>query len=232
MPASVSKRRVEEPAVTAGDYVVRYGIRGVLIPLIILLGWAGLGVVGLKGGKPWGLGTDLVFWIGLALLCLFTAAQVRKALAREAAFAVHRGGVYFGRGRGAQDVPWDEICAVEFFKEFTTTSQARTASRCVGVRGRGSAQPKRPGNGVAAQPLPERSLRFFAGAGRPDLIPGADGTIRLAYRKMGGWRVDRAALAGVVARYAPAVQVVDGMDWPPPMTNAEIVKGRRAERQA
>jgi hypothetical protein len=35
---------------------------------------------------------------------------------------------------------------------------------------------------------------------------------RSAYRRMSGWRVDRARLAGAVQRYAPGLPVIDGSD--------------------
>jgi hypothetical protein len=86
------------------------------------------------------------------------------------------------------------------------------------------------GNGPAAQPLPERAAEAVLRAGRPDLIPGYDGTIRYAYRRMTGWRVNRARLAGAVRRYAPRVPVIDGPGYPPALRWGDALAGRRRTR--
>ena len=86
------------------------------------------------------------------------------------------------------------------------------------------------GQRKAAQPWPERSIQYMIDAGRPDLIPGADGSIRYAYRQMTGWRVDRALVVAAVARYAPGLPVVNGPDYPPAVTRAEAFAARRNRR--
>lgn len=47
--------------------------------------------------------------------------------------------------------------------------------RCIGVRSLGTRQTHRPGNGSAASPLGQRAEQYCIDAGRPDVIPGADG---------------------------------------------------------
>jgi hypothetical protein len=90
----------------------------------------------------------------------------------------------------------------------------------------------RPGSGRAAQPLPERAAEAILRAGRPDLIPGYDGTIRYAYRRMSGWRVSRARLAQAVQRYAPQVPVIKGPGYPPALTWSDAFRLRRHGTQA
>ena len=93
-------------------------------------------------------------------------------------------------------------------------------------------QVPRPGNGPAAQPLPGRGAEAIVRAGRPDLIPGYDGTIRYAYRRMSGWRVSRVPLARAVHRYAPQVPVIDGPAYPPALTWSDGRALRRHSRGA
>jgi len=80
--------------------------------------------------------------------------------------------------------------------------------------------------------MPEEARQYYLQAGRPDLIPGADGTIRFAYRRMSGWRVNPAQLAAAVSRFAPDVPVISGMNYPPPMSTAEALAVRRTGRKA
>ncbi|HEY3905309.1 MAG TPA: hypothetical protein VGM14_15480 [Streptosporangiaceae bacterium] len=143
---------------------------------------------------------------------------------------MHEGGVYFGSEAVKENVPWSQICAVEFFTDTVTTSRSQTGYRCIGVRSLGTQQRARPGNGRAAQPVPQRSAQYLIDAGRPDLIPGADGTIRYAYRQMTGWRADQAQLAAAVARYAPGLPLVKGPDCPGTINRAEVFAARRARR--
>ena len=137
---------------------------------------------------------------------------------RGVVFAVHAGGVYFGSGRPQETVPWDVIRAVELFRE-TESHLGASASvyRCIGVRATGTRQVRRPGSGPAAAPQTPATVRYYVDAGRPDLVDGADGTVRYAYRRMSGWRVSRADLAAAIWRFAPDVAVIDGLDYPPPV---------------
>jgi hypothetical protein len=52
-------------------------------------------------------------------------------------------------------------------------------------------------------------------AGGPSLIPGSDGTIRYANRRMTGWRVNRPRLAQAVQRYAAGAPLIDRPRYPP-----------------
>jgi hypothetical protein len=149
---------------------------------------------------------------------------------REIVFAVHAGGVYFGSGQ-PETVPWDLIRAVELFRE-TETHLGASASvyQCIGVRATGTRQDRRPGSGPAAAPQTPAAVRYYLDAGRPDLVDGADGTIRYAYRRMTGWRVSRADLAAAVWRFAPDVAVTDGPDYPPPVRLADTTAARRQRK--
>ncbi|MTE16333.1 hypothetical protein [Nocardia aurantiaca] len=155
----------------------------------------------------------------------------RHGLRGEIMFAVHSAGIYFGAAAAspAQTVPWSRICAVELFTETTSSPRSQSTYRCIGVRARGTTQPSH--GGPAARPIPESSARILRGAGRPDLIPGADGTIRWAYRRMSGWRVSRARLSAAVARHAPQVPVIDGPSWPPALTWSEALAARKSRRR-
>jgi len=150
---------------------------------------------------------------------------------REVVFAVHAGGVYFGSGRRPETVPWDVIRAVELFHE-TESHLGASASvhRCIGVRATGTQQVRRPGSGPAAAPQTPAAVRYYIDAGRPDLVDGADGTIRYAYRRMAGWRVSRADLAAAVWGFAPDVAVIDGPDYPPPVRMADATAGWRQRK--
>lgn len=150
---------------------------------------------------------------------------------REVVFAVHAGGVYFGSGRPPETVPWHLIRAVELFRETEShLGASETVFRCIGVRATGTRQVRRPGSGPAAAPQTAEETQYYADAGRPDLIDGADGTIRYAYRRMGGWRVSRADLAAEVWRFAPDVAVIDGPDYPPAIRMSDAVAARRQRR--
>jgi hypothetical protein len=208
----------------AGGYVVRHGWRGFLGSVLGLLAWTGIGVLGWRAHLAH-LGTRAVL-VAVAVEAAFLIACGRKlgqALQREAVFAVGPDGIFFGAegDQGPVTIPWSQVCAVELFRERVRAGRGGSSYRCVGVRTPGSRQVPRAGSGAAAQPLPERSVAHLLGAGRPDLVPGADGTIRLAYRRMGGWRVRRASLAEAVRRYAPGVPVVDSPGWPPALSWAD-----------
>ena len=150
---------------------------------------------------------------------------------REVVFAVHAGGVYFGSGRPPETVPWDLIRAVELFREMEPhLGPADTVFQCIGVRATGTRQVRRPGSGPAAEPQTLDSVQYYIDARRPDLIDGADGTIRYAYRRMAGWRVSRADLAAAVWRFAPDVAVIDGPDYPPTVRMSDATAARRQRR--
>ncbi|MFE3953515.1 hypothetical protein ACFXPS_04925 [Nocardia sp. NPDC059091] len=151
----------------------------------------------------------------------------RRASHGRVVFAVHGAGVYFAADAfgPAQTVPWSRICAIELFTETTSTPRNQFRHRCIGVRARGTTQPSR--GGPAARPIPESSARLLRDAGRADLIPGADGTIRWAYRRMTGWRVSRESLTSAVTRHAPHIPVIDGPPWPPALTWSEALTARK-----
>ena len=150
---------------------------------------------------------------------------------REVVFAVHAGGVYFGSGRPPETVPWDLIRAVELFRETEThLGYSETVFQCIGVRATGTRQVRRPGSGPAAEPQTLQAVQYYVDARRPDLIDGADGTIRYAYRRMAGWRVSRADLAAAVWRFAPDVAVIDGPDYPPTVRMSDATAARRQRR--
>ena len=79
--------------------------------------------------------------------------------------------------------------------------------------------------------FPRASARYFDDAGRRDLLPGADGTIRWACRRMTGWRVDRNRLEDALRRYAPDVTIIDGPDWPPALSVSDAMAAGRARRR-
>jgi len=200
-------------------YVVRAGWRGLWVTLLALLGWTALSAGILHGHHP-AYAVQKIALLGLFEVAFLAEVGRRAWLAarREVLFAVDGHGVLFGDGPVQQRVPWSVICAVELFTERAQGGRAQMVYRCVGVRSAGTRQVPRPGNGPAAQPLPGRGAEAILRSGRPDLIPGYDGTIRYAYRRMSGWRVSRARLAHAVQRYAPQVPVIDGPGYPPALT--------------
>ncbi len=52
-------------------------------------------------------------------------------------------------------------------------------------------------------------------------------TIRYAYRRMSGWRVDPQRLAVAVASYAPSVPVINGQNYPPRLSPGDAQTARR-----
>jgi hypothetical protein len=197
-------------------YVVRTGWRGFAAILLALLGWTALGMAVL-------FERHLTYVVPKAVILgvfeiVFLTETIRRAVLaarRNVVFVVDGQGVWFGDGLTHQRVPWSMICAVELFSERTQSARSAMVYRCVGVRTPGTRQTSRPGNGPAAQPFPERGVDAILRAGRPDLIPGHDGTIRYAYRRMTGWRVNRMRLTHAVRRYAAQVPVIDGPGYPP-----------------
>jgi hypothetical protein len=212
------------PETGAGEYVVRHGWRGFLASVAGLVTWTVIGVLTWRAHLAH-LGTRAVL-VGVAVEAAFLIAcgtKLAQALARQAVFAVGPDGIFFGPDgqEGPVNVGWSQVCAVELFRERVRAGRSGSTYRCVGVRTPGTRQVSRASSGAAAQPLPARSQEYLLRAGRPDLIPGADGTVRLAYRRMRGWRVSRAGLSQAVHRYAPGVPVVDSPAWPPALSWAD-----------
>jgi len=222
-----------QPAFPAGAYVVRQGVRHLLVLLAALLLCTAFVVAFLTGtASAWTDAAALVFEAGLLAAC---GRELTRAIRRDVVFAVHPDGVYFGSGEVKENVPWGRICAVEFFREIETHYRSSASIyQCVGVRAPGTRQLPRAGNGPAARPQTKQEAQFYVDAGRPDLVVGADGTVRYAYRRMVGWRVNRAALAAAVRGYAPAVPVIAGHSYPPPVsvTQVRAVRRNRADRRA
>ena len=196
--------------------------------LLALLGWTALGAaVLLAPNLTYAAPKIVILGVFEVALLAETGHRALLAVQRKVVFAVDGQGVFFGDGPAAERVPWSVICAVELFSE--RTQAARSRYRCVGVRSLGTRQVPRPRSGPAAQPFPERGARTILRAGRPDLIPGYDGTIRYAYRRMTGWRVNRAQLSRAVHRYAAQVPVIDGPRYPPALSWGDArTRGRRA----
>jgi hypothetical protein len=194
--------------------------------LLAWLGWTGLGAgVLLMPHLTYPVTKIVILGVFEVSPLAETAHRALLAARRKVVFAVDGHGVLFSDGLSQERVPWSVICAVELFTE--RTRAARTVYRCVGVRCPGTRQIPRPGNGPAAQPLPARGAETIVRAGRPDLIPGYDGTVRYAYRRMTGWRVNRTRLASAVRRYAADVPVIDGPRYPPALTWSDGPRSRR-----
>jgi hypothetical protein len=218
------------PAFPPDAYVVRYGGRAALRAVGCLLG--ALAIVGFVIVSHKSVVATVIALILAAVLIGVAGVDLGKVARREVVFAMHQGGVYFGSDAFKDSVPWSQICAVEFFTETVAASKSQNRYRCIGVRSLGPKQAYRPGNGPAARPLPERSVQYLIDAGRPDLIPGSDGTIRNAYRRMTGWSVDQAQVAAAIARYSPGLPLVNGPNYPPPITRADAFAARRIRRGA
>jgi hypothetical protein len=216
-------------AFTRDDYVVRASWRGVWVVLLGVLGWGALTVgVWLADKRIVTLVALLVFE---AVFVGELVRRLRRAIRRKIVFAVSSRGIFFGDGGSQETVPWSRIAAVELFKERVThSSKSQSTYHCIGVRSLGTKQVQRPGNGRAAQPMPDRAIGWMLNAGRPGLIPGGDGTVRHAYRRMDGWRVSRARLASAVHRYAPEVPLINGPDYPPSLSWQEGMRAKRAKR--
>ena len=108
--------------------------------------------------------------------------------------------------------------------------RAEAVYHCVGIRSLGTSRPDLPFGGRAAGRPGQRAVKYLTDAGRQDLIPGSDGTVRQAYRRLEGWRVDRRRLAEAVGRHAPGLPVIDGPDFPPAITRADAMAARRQRR--
>jgi hypothetical protein len=219
----------EPPPVFSPDaYVVRYGGLGVLRGVAAVAGC--LTIAGVLVADHRSVSGDVVGGLFVILLGFFGVGELRKASRRDVMFAVYPVGVYFGSGSFRDNVPWPKVCAIEFFTERVVANRSTSRYACVGARSPGTEQQARPGSGPAAQPMTQRAAQYYIDAGRPDLIPGADGTVRYTYRRMTGWRVDQAQLIAAVQRFAPTVAVIQGQDYPPPLGAAEVMTARRARR--
>jgi hypothetical protein len=179
------------PEFIGGDYVVRYGLRRFRGALIGLLVWTGsVFLVAASASTP-----SIPSAIGLAMgelgLLAGCGYEIARAAQREVLFAVYADGVYFGAGVLKEDVPWELICAVEIFTEPQRIRGIPPSPTCVGVR----VVDDSPAVEVAGQ------APFCAGR-------------RSAYRRMSGWRLDRARLIGAVHAYAPGLPVIDSRQRP------------------
>jgi len=132
-------------------------------------------------------------------------------------------------------VAYHRSVSADIFRERVGTGKSGMRYDCVGVRSPGVRSPgvgrgATPGSGPATNSLTARSARYYIDAGRADLLPGADGTSRYAYRRMSGWRVDRDQLNAAVQCYAPTVPIIRGVDYPPTLTSAEGMRAYRVRR--
>jgi len=175
------------PEFIGGEYVVRYGLRRFHGALVGLLVWTGfVFLVAAYVSSP-----SIPSAVGLAMgelgLLAGCGYEIARAARREVLFAVYPDGVYFGSGVLKEDVPWELICAVEIFREPSRFRGLRSSHSCVGVR-------VVTDGSRSLEPASHATL-----AGRPS-----------AYRRMSGWRVDRARLADAVHAYAPGLPVIEG----------------------
>src|SRR5215469_4216809 len=176
------------PECIGGEYVVRYGLRRFHGALIGLLVWTGFVFLVTAYARSPSIPSAVGLAMGELGLLAGCGHEIARAARREVLFAVYADGVYFGSGVLKEDVPWALICAVEIFTEPSRIRGLPSSRSCVGVR-------------VVADSSRSLDLvnqaTFFAGR-------------RSAYRRMSGWRVDRARLADAVHAYAPGLPVIDG----------------------
>ena len=132
-----------------GAYIVRYGGRLVLraITLPCSVAWRSSVFVVLMHKSV----VAVVIALIIALVLLGVAGvDLGKVTGREVAFAVHRGGVYFGSDPVKDDVPWSPVVWSSFFTDtFTNEPIPDQNSGVIGVRSLGTQQTARPGNGRA-----------------------------------------------------------------------------------
>jgi hypothetical protein len=214
---------------TAGEYRVRFGLRGVAAHGLWFVVWVAVWPFLLARQPQRAAGLWIGWLLGAALLAVALNA-LRRAVRRETVLLVNQKGVLLGgEGGGLVCYPWGQVHAVELFTETVNYARSQTRYRCVGLRSWTGERPGRTTSGPDG--MPERSARYLRDAGRPDLLSGADGTRRVAYRRMEGWRVNRRALETAVRRFAPGVPVVDGPPWPPTITAAEARAVARTRRE-
>ena len=204
------------PVSEADDYVVRYGLRGLCGALLGLALWTGLAcMIAIRATRPSiPAATALGFGeIGLLAAC---AVEIWRAARREIVFAVSQDGVYFGPSHGrngqlAEPVSWDKISAIELFTERAPVRGVRSSHRCVGVRMLDDGEHERgPAGAAGPRPPANRGDGSLLEADRigPPLDRGEAAGVRLAYRRMSGWRVNRTKLVAAVRQHAPEVPVI------------------------
>lgn len=211
-------------------YEARFGYRTGMSALAFAVG---LGAVTVR---LWFAGTWWVFPAGVVtlLLVIATVAELLEARKRIVAFAIDERGVYFGPPKSVVDrttqlVEWRRILAVEVFDERLRHGPSKY--RCVAVRVPvRDIRARHEGTDPLATSFPPEIANLYLRAGRPDLLPGADGTGRLAYRRMQGWRTDIRTLRAAAAFFAPDVPVVRGGSWPPDLTWTEGLRARKRDR--
>ena len=130
---------------------------------------------------------------------------------------------------------------MELFTEPGPGRRGRVAYRCVGVRVRDAVAGGMRDGGLQDFGMRDAGMRGVGmrgvgmrdggmrDAGKRDRRTrsggtGGDETVRFAYRRMIGWRADRARLTEVVRCYAPSVPVREGTDWPPAMNPAQACR--------
>ncbi|MCU1368013.1 MAG: hypothetical protein JWN39_3652 [Ilumatobacteraceae bacterium] len=209
---------------------MRFGLRGIVGSAACLIAGVVLGV--LVWQRSASTGQHIAVVVVLAALATIVVRDARHIASGAVLFAVHRGGIYFGSDPVVDDVPWETIVAVELYDERSPRGRASSVHHCIGVRVAGTNPVQRDGNTPGAEPLRRVSARYFEDAGRADLLPGADGTIRWTTRRMSGWRVDRRKLAEAVQRCSPGTPVITGPDWPQSLTPGEALIARRVQRRA
>lgn len=217
------------PTFTADDYVVRFGWRGLAGSVAYALIWAALLVYVVARSDSVVLCVGV--GVGEVVLVLLVARDARRVQRRDVMFAVHRDGVFFGSDSVVDDVSWNLVSSVEFFVERVPSGRSQQVHHCIAVRVPGSQPVARPGNAPGAGRVPRAAIRYFEDAGRRDLLPGADGTIRWACRRMTGWRVDRSRLEEALRHYAPGVTIIDGPNWPPELSVSDAMAAGRARRR-
>jgi hypothetical protein len=203
--------KASEHAPAGVDYVVRHGLRGLLEALTVLVAWTAFTAVVAAGARSPSVPAGIALATGEIGLLAVSGIEIWRAARREVVFAVHSGGVYFGSGQPKQDVPWDLIRTVEIFTERAPRHGIRT-HRCVGVRAtstrltgdQGAVTGGISARGIRAGPILEADMADYANR--------CQAGIRVAYRRVSGWRLDRARLADTVRRYAPDVAVTDCQD--------------------
>jgi hypothetical protein len=175
------------PEFIGGEYVVTYGLRRFRGALIGLLVWTGFALLVAANARSPSISTAIGLAMGELGLLAGCGYEIARAARREVLFAVYADGVFFGSGVLKEDVPWELICAVEIFTEPTRILGLPSSRTCVGVRVTDGSRTVEP-------------------AGQATFCAGR----RSAYRRMSGWRVDRARLAGAVHTYAPGLPVIEG----------------------
>ncbi len=201
--------KARERAPAGEDYVVRHGLRGLLGALAVLVAWTAFTAVIAAGVRSPSVLAGIALATGEIGLLTVSGIEIWRAARREVVFAVHSDGVYFGSGQPKQDVPWDLIRTVEIFTERAPRHGIRT-HRCVGVRATGLCLTGDQ-RGLTGR-RPQRGMRagLILHADLADHADGSQAGIRVAYRRMNGWRVNRTRLVEAVRRFAPDVAVTDG----------------------